>query len=98
LNGLSNTAQAALVIIAYVLGAIGLLTAAIPSQIPEPLKSYIALAFLIVGAIAYGVKEALGIQPTSTPAAAQAAASKTTIYTPRIFTSKKRLMFLAFLK
>ena len=57
-NGLSDRAQTVLVLIAYVLGSVGSATTAIQLVQHESIIGGIAL--LVIGAIAGGLKEALG--------------------------------------
>jgi hypothetical protein len=74
-TGLSNSAQAAFMLAAFILVGLGTMVAAVPSQIPSPLNVYIGFALVIAGAIGAAIKEWLGTLPTPTPATPPAAAT-----------------------
>jgi hypothetical protein len=61
-NGLSDRAQASLVMLSTALCAIGTAGAVIPIGIPEDAKPYFIMLFWILGLLGLGVKEALGGQ------------------------------------
>lgn len=61
MTGLSNQAQALLVLAAGILISIGALATAIPSAIPQPLNWYLGFALMIIGSIGLAIKEYLGI-------------------------------------
>lgn len=62
--GLSNTAQAYIMLLSLILIGLGGLVAAVPSQIPQPLNAYIGFVLILAGAIGAAIKEWLGANPT----------------------------------
>jgi hypothetical protein len=77
--GLSDRAQAILLLVSSALiGASGLV-ASLPSDIPQDARGYVALFLLIMGAVGFALKEALGGQG---PSGSTTTTTKTTTNNP----------------